>query len=692
MDVYDVLFLAVALVSGIVLAAKLHGLRQAPSAMLVAVCLCTAFVGSSFLVAAPRVYLLVGALSGVPHLASLLMYALITGFSGTAQVLALLWTTEVSDPMEAWGKAQRAICIRVAVFSLVLLLMVGLFTHAVVGEGISGQSHPLDFDTFFATSPSICGFLLTYHAGLAYSLAGVCLACRQHARELAIQEPDRVSLRTGVRLIAVGCMSGYGYIACKVTAILAAAAGRHGPDWDWLSTIAAPLFSSVGATLIVGGFVYPACSAWYERRRDFLALRPLWAAAAEADRHVLLDPMPHRAVHRLTVRDLKWRLARCIAEIRDAQLAMRIWMDPRVGRLATRLARADGVPEEMVGYIAQAATLRSALRTRTTELQRAARIAAEQGLPLNAISDAVAVAFARGVAQEPQPADSEAMCATRAFPDQHRERAGLVGLSRALTSPYVTEALRQTDPAAAPLTEERAHAAYRRLALVDFPEDLRAGMALGFCRTFGVPAIAKVLAGTGRMTEQPADRAKATDALMYALIEHGLDSPQGRRGVRALNRLHEHLPVGDEEFTYVLATFCVAPLRWIDAHGWRPTTAGERDAAYTFYAGLARRMRISGVPGSFFELAAWMDRFEAESFEVTAEGRVLLRSARSLLTDRLPRQLAPLARAGTAALLDRCLLAAYGLRRPVWPVRAAVSAALGLRAHRLRKLHRPRPR
>jgi hypothetical protein len=690
--VYDLLFLAVALVAAVVLVIKLHGLRQAPSPMLVAVCLCTAFVGSSFFVAVPPVYRLVGALSGVPHLGSLLMYGLIAGFCGSAQVLALLWTTEVSDPMEAWGKARRAIRIRLAVSIVVLLLMIALFINAVVSEGLSGPSRPLDFDTYYAHLPSICGFLLTYHAGLVYALAGICWACRRHARELARQEPDRVSLRTGVRLIAGGCMAGFGYDGCKVTAILAAAAGRHGPDWDWLSTTAAPMFSSVGATLIFAGFVYPAGSAWYERRRDFLALRPLWAAAAEADRHVLLDPMPHQAVHRLAVRDLKWRLARCIAEIRDAQLAMRIWMDPRVGRLATRLARADGMPDEMVGYIAQAATLRSALRTRATELQHAARTAAEQGLPMDAISDAVAVALTRGVAQEPQPADCEGMCATRAFPDQHSERAGLVGLSRALASPYVAEALRLTDPDAAPLTEERAHTVYRHLALVDFPEDLRAGMVLGFCRTFGVPAIAKVLAGTGKMTGRPAERATATEALMYTLIEHGLDSPAGRRGVKALNRLHEHLPVGDEEFTYVLATFCVAPLRWIDAHGWRATTPDERDAAYTFYAGLARRMRIAGVPGSFFELAAWMDRFEAEHFTVTAEGRVLLRSARSLLTDRLPRQLAPLVRAGTAALLDRWLLAAYGLRRPAWPVRAAVSAALGLRAFRLRRLHRPRLR
>ncbi|MEU3704733.1 MAB_1171c family putative transporter [Streptomyces anulatus] len=460
---YDFIFLTVALVAGVVLVIKLHGLREAPSAMLVAVCLCTGFTGLAFFIGVPTVYSLVGALSGIPQLATLLVYGLITGFGGSAQALTLLWTIEVSDPMEAWGKARKRIGVRLAIFAAILLLMIALFAEAVRTGGMPGPSHPLDFDTVYATTPAICGFLLTYQAGLAYALVGICLACHQHAQELSQREPDRVNLRTGVRLIALGCLVGFGYVACKVAAILAAAAGRHGPDWDWLSTIG-PLFSSFGAILIFSGFAYPAAWAWYERRRDFLALRPLWAAAAEADRHVLLDPMPHRAVHQLAVRDLKWRLTRCIAEIRDAQLAMTIWIDPRIGRLAAQLARAGGLPEDEVAYVAQAAALRGALRARTAELRRAARTAAEEGLPPDAISDAVAEAFARGVSQGVSPGEGEEIClASRAleFPDQHRERASLVRLSRALASPYVTEALRLTDSVTRPAAGSRVRRSAR---------------------------------------------------------------------------------------------------------------------------------------------------------------------------------------------------------------------------------------
>lgn len=239
--------------------------------------------------------------------------------------------------------------------------------------------------------------------------------------------------------------------------------------------------------------------------------------------------------------------------------------------------------------------------------------------------------------------------------------------------------------------ERRAHSVYRRLALVDFPADLRLGLNLGFYRTFAVPRIARVLTGTGKMTGRPTARAKATGEVMYTLIEHGFDHPAGRETVALLNRLHAHLPVGDEEFVYVLAAFCIAPLRWVDAHGWRATTCAEKEAAYVFYAGLAHRMSIKGVPDSFGALASWMDDFEERHFAVTADGRALMDATRGLLTDRFPRLLAPLVRAASDALLDARLLAAFGAEPPLPVVRGLVRAALRLRAHQLRRRHRRRP-
>ncbi|MCD9145991.1 oxygenase MpaB family protein [Streptomyces albireticuli] len=226
----------------------------------------------------------------------------------------------------------------------------------------------------------------------------------------------------------------------------------------------------------------------------------------------------------------------------------------------------------------------------------------------------------------------------------------------------------------------QAHAVYRAMARGELGNDLRLGLNLGFYRTFAVPGIARVLAGTGKMTTRPKARAKATGALIYTLIDHGPHHPAGARAVTTLNHLHAGLPAGDDEFVYVLAAFCVAPIHWIDAHGRRPTTPQEKTSAHAFYADLGQRMNLPPIPGSFDDLEAWMDAYEQRHFAVTPEGRALMRATRNLLTDRFPRALAPLVHAGTNTLFDTRFLEAIGASPPTWPVRALVRAALRVRA------------
>ena len=227
--------------------------------------------------------------------------------------------------------------------------------------------------------------------------------------------------------------------------------------------------------------------------------------------------------------------------------------------------------------------------------------------------------------------------------------------------------------------EQTAHAVYRELALTHFPSDVKLGLNLGFYRTFAVPSIARVLAGTGKMTRQPRVRAKATGELIYTLIDHGSNTDKGEAVVGRLTQLHAGLTASNEDFVYVLAAFCVTPIRWIDAHGWRQTSETEKAAAYTFYSDLAKKMTITDVPGSFEELATWMDAFEVHTFHSTAEGHSLIAATRSLLSDRMPRPLSPLADAVFACLLDERLRQAFELPHPRPLIRSLVAAALWVR-------------
>ncbi|MEV6127744.1 oxygenase MpaB family protein [Streptomyces violaceusniger] len=246
-----------------------------------------------------------------------------------------------------------------------------------------------------------------------------------------------------------------------------------------------------------------------------------------------------------------------------------------------------------------------------------------------------------------------------------------------------------------PTALRRAEEIYRRVAFDTFAQDLKMGLNLGFCRTFAVPEIARVLTATGRMTRHTRARAKATGELMYRMFRHGLDGEEGERTVTALKCLHAPWAISDDAYRYVLACFDLAPMRWCAAYAWRAPTDAERDASHTFYLALAERMGIPDVPPDRREFEAWTEDFERAHFTFTPEAHALWAATRDLLAGRVPGVLGPLAGSAADSLLDEGLRRALGVGRPAMPVRAATHTALRLRAatgrarRRIRGSHRP---
>ncbi|WP_052509724.1 oxygenase MpaB family protein [Kitasatospora griseola] len=219
--------------------------------------------------------------------------------------------------------------------------------------------------------------------------------------------------------------------------------------------------------------------------------------------------------------------------------------------------------------------------------------------------------------------------------------------------------------------------AFAALVLHRAPQRARVGLTLGFVRTFAVPEIAEVLAGTGRLTSAPKARAKATGAMMFALIGHGVDSEPGRAIVAELAAMHRLPGVDAELMRYVLACFTVCPVGFTARNGG--VTPAEREAAYAFQAELAAALGLPALPGpDLAGIAAWMREFETARFAPSLAGQALWRAVSGLFAARLPGPLARHAPAFAAALLDAPLRAAFDVPRPAWPLRAAAAAAFRL--------------
>jgi len=202
------------------------------------------------------------------------------------------------------------------------------------------------------------------------------------------------------------------------------------------------------------------------------------------------------------------------------------------------------------------------------------------------------------------------------------------------------------------------------------------GFRAAYYRTFGVPRIAGLLATTGEVARDPLRRAMDTGLLMYELIDAGTRAERGREVIRMVNRFHGPYAIDPDDMRYVLCTFIVVPLRWIDEYAWRSCTTGERDAVTRFYGEIGRLMGMPDRPRTWDEAATFLDEFEAAHVRYSAEGAALMAASEAEIAQRLPRVVRPLAGRINALLLTDQLCGAVGVASPTRVSRSVFQAVM----------------
>jgi hypothetical protein len=236
----------------------------------------------------------------------------------------------------------------------------------------------------------------------------------------------------------------------------------------------------------------------------------------------------------------------------------------------------------------------------------------------------------------------------------------------------------------AALDARRDHVEIYRLSTgLEFPWDYRRALELALLRTFALPEVAELLVATGEFAHRPQLRYDDTAVLMGELAAHGYDSPRGKAALRRINRAHGHYRISDDAMVFVLSTFVLDPVRWIERHGWRPLLAQEREAAYWFYREVGARMGMRHVPDSYAELERSHDD-QATRLWPGAATTALRDDVLGLVAGWFPRPARPLARSLVPAAFDDDLVRALGLPAPTPWQRRTVAAALAMRARALR--------
>jgi hypothetical protein len=227
---------------------------------------------------------------------------------------------------------------------------------------------------------------------------------------------------------------------------------------------------------------------------------------------------------------------------------------------------------------------------------------------------------------------------------------------------------------------------YRLTGTREFPWDMNQGLSFALFRTYAVPSIGGLLARTGEFTERAQKRHDDTVLILDAVLEHGLESTEGRTAIRRMNQMHRSYDISNDDLRYVLATFVVTPIRRIDAYGWRRTTEIERIASANYYRALGRRMGIQDIPATWQAFARLLDAYERDHFAFDLGGRTVAEATLALLAtfppnDRLP---VGVVRRISLATMDESLLDAFALPHPGRLVRGLVRTGLKARGRVVR--------
>ncbi|MDX8031083.1 MAB_1171c family putative transporter [Lentzea sp. BCCO 10_0856] len=344
MAIFNLIYLSCGIVGLLLLAYKIRALRSSWGSPRVVALISTVFFAAfAVLFAAPANITWINWASGVPNFAALLVYSLVVCFAGAAFALVLYWRY---PPVQAW---QRVRLIVVSYTSIVAAMIVLFFKSEV------GEERQVDFDTFYATQPTVAVFLFIYLVATAVGCGGQAYHCWQGSRDEAISA--RPWLARGLRWYCATALFPVAFAVIKLFVLLMDWFGER--SFDILS-LAAPLMASlsmiplvIAMALPVFGPRRPSPSLWVRRWRTYFALRPLHRALVHVNPGiVLVAPGKFLNPHH--------RVRRQIIELNDWRWALTPYFDLSVGETATSLAREASLPKDEVAAVVEAAQLRAA--------------------------------------------------------------------------------------------------------------------------------------------------------------------------------------------------------------------------------------------------------------------------------------------------------------------------------------------
>lgn len=221
---------------------------------------------------------------------------------------------------------------------------------------------------------------------------------------------------------------------------------------------------------------------------------------------------------------------------------------------------------------------------------------------------------------------------------------------------------------------------------LEFPWDSARATEFALFRTFAVPDIGQLLQRTRAFTEQTQKRYDDTTIIIDEAGIYINGQSDDRTAIRRLNQMHGSYHIPNDQMVYVLTTFVVPAVRWIERYGYRPMNPLEIASSVRYWQRMGELMGIHDIPGDYAAFEAYYDSYERDRFAFSTAGREVADATLNLMVSWYPAFARRLVREVAISLMDPELRRALRYDDPSAIVGRVTQAALAARKKIIRRL------
>lgn len=222
------------------------------------------------------------------------------------------------------------------------------------------------------------------------------------------------------------------------------------------------------------------------------------------------------------------------------------------------------------------------------------------------------------------------------------------------------------------------------LAGYEFPWDGIRALEIALMRSFCSPSVSRLLHRTGEFHKHGQKRYDDTALLVAEFMQNGYDSERGRAAITHMNRIHGTYAISNEDYLFVLSTFILEPIAWIEQYGWRKPGENEKQALFYFFREVGIRMGLQNIPTSLQAFQDFAERYENTHFVYTDSNKKVADATVKVVEGWMPSFSRPFVGKVIRCFLDAKMRTALGYPAPAPWLAKLVHLAMRLRAKVLR--------